>query len=272
MLIAHKSPWFSQWFSAYVQKLLHRNFSKIEILGLAQARHVCNTAPTLWILNHVSYWDGLVVLWLVTRVLPLDAYVWMDGHNLQRVAFFRWVGAFGVRPDAAWDVGAGVKYALGKLQQPLQMVGLFPQGRERPASLRPLQFYGGSALIMRRAGTARMLPVALRYEFCAHPKPELHVAFGEPFAGSHTKENHEAAMVTTLALQATEITHPSGAAERYWTAPPCRESWPSRLLSLLANRCMQSPLSIKNQGSIAPTQRPLAPEAQKSQPHDDIAP
>lgn len=180
MIPARKSALFNAWFAGHARGRIHRSFAKVMVRGLDAARRVAETSPILIVSNHTSWWDPLVVLHLSQHVLKVDGYALMDAKNLRSLPFFGLVGAFGVELDRPADGAAGIIYAARLLREQGRMVWIFPQGRERPVTERPLGFKPGAAEIARVAKKAVTLPAAFRYEMAGDERPHLYISFGEP--------------------------------------------------------------------------------------------
>lgn len=180
MIPAKRSDWFNAWFSGHARSRIHATFQEVRAFGLAEARALAAEAPLLILSNHTSWWDPLVAIHASTHLLGTEGHAMMDAKNLRRLPFFALVGAFGVDLDKPSDGAAAMRYAARLLDGPRKMVWVYPQGRERPVTERPLGFRPGSAEIARVAKKARILPVGLRYEHGGAEKPSLWMSFGPP--------------------------------------------------------------------------------------------
>lgn len=172
--------------------------------------------PALVVSNHASWWDPMVLLYLTEHVLRCDGHVLMDAVNLRRLPFFAMVGAFGVELDQPADGAGAMRYAARLLDAPGRMVWVFPQGRERPVTERPLGFRAGAAEIARLARCITV-PVAFRYEHRGHERPELLISVGQPIGCSKdvaaARAAHEAAV--TARLDAIDAALRDGSVESY---------------------------------------------------------
>ncbi|WP_438027061.1 lysophospholipid acyltransferase family protein [Sorangium sp. So ce233] len=182
MIPARKHRWFNAWFAAHARSRIHGTFGAVLARGVEAARALAAEAPLLLVVNHCSWWDPLVILHASQHLLGVDGHAMMDADNLRRLPFFALVGAFGVDLDLPSDGTAAIRYAARLLDRPGRAVWIFAQGRERPSDERPLGFRAGAAQIARVARRARVLPVALRYEFAGEERPRLYLAIGEPVA------------------------------------------------------------------------------------------
>ena len=222
MLKAYKPKILSTYLHHHISCRVRQYFAGVRIIGLAPVLRTISQAPVLFIATHSAFWDALVIAWLSHDILKIDAYAWMDANNLNRLPFFRWLGAFGVQRNRA-DVVAAMHYATDLLHMPKCALWIFPQGMERPLSVRPLGFLGGSAALARHQPRAQVIPVVMRYEHAQAPKPWLHVAFGEPLSLKHTKQTHEHAVLSVLAWQDADICAKSPVAADYQQVWSTRE-------------------------------------------------
>jgi 1-acyl-sn-glycerol-3-phosphate acyltransferase len=177
---ARKQRLFNSWFAGHARTRLERAFERVRVHGLARAQALSASAPLLVVSNHTSWWDPLLVLHTSQHLLGADGHALMDAANLRRLPFFAMVGAFGVDLGDPGDGARAIRYAARLLDEARRLVWIFPQGRERPVTERPLAFQGGSAEIARVARRAVTLPAAIRYELGATEKPVAYLSFGDP--------------------------------------------------------------------------------------------
>lgn len=182
MIPARKQPIFNALFAGHARSRIHGAFERVRVHGLARTRGISAGAPVLVVSNHTSWWDSLIALHASAHLLGTDGHALMDAANLQRLPFFALVGAFGVDLSSPADGARAIRYAARLLDRAGRLVWVFPQGRERPITERPLGFKPGSAEIARVARRAVAVPVGLRYELAGTEKPDVYLSFGEPLA------------------------------------------------------------------------------------------
>lgn len=178
MIAAQRRPWLARYLTVHISRRLRRSFAALHLHGAEALRRAAREHPLLIVVNHTSWWDGLVLVYLTRRVLELDGYALMDAANLRALPFFGALGAFGLDLQSPQDVAAGLRYAAGLLDRPGRVVWVFPQGREQPSGTRPLGFRRGAARIAQLAPESRVVPMALRYELGPVERPLLYVSFG----------------------------------------------------------------------------------------------
>lgn len=206
MIPARKSAPFIRWFAKHVEKRVHSDLQKVQVRGLDAWRAAVAAHPVLLVSNHVSWWDVMLGTWFVHRMIPgCDAYGMMDAANLRGRPFFARIGVFGVeRGQRGKGMGAeSLRYAQALLDRPGRHVWVFPQGDERPSTLRPLGFRRGAAVIAHASPDAVVLPLAFRYELMKTDKPYAFVSVGDPVLlaadVAATRDAMEAAVQAELA-------------------------------------------------------------------------
>lgn len=180
MIPSRKQRAFTAWFAGHARSRIHHAFAASRIHGIERTRALSRTAPLLVVSNHTSWWDPLVILHASQHLLETDGYALMDAKNLRKLPFFSLVGGFGVDLDRPEDGAAVMKYAARLLDRPGKLCWVFPQGRERPITERPLGFRPGAAEIARVSKRAVVVPAGLRYEFAGEERPFLYLSLGPP--------------------------------------------------------------------------------------------
>jgi 1-acyl-sn-glycerol-3-phosphate acyltransferase len=170
-------PLFARVFALYAAWSARRHFAALRVRGTLAS----GSAPLVVAVQHVGWWDPMVLFLLSRSRFDGGHYAMMDEQNLSRYPFFRWLGAFGVERRTRAGVLAATRYALARLDEPGARVWLFPQGELRPADARPIRCEPGAAWLAARSG-ARLVPVAIRYEFLDEQRPEAFVSIGAPVA------------------------------------------------------------------------------------------
>jgi len=180
--VSRRKPWFLSLARRYVRSRMRRSFDGVFVSGLAEARRAVESGPVIFAANHVSWWDAFAVV-LVDQALDATSHCLMDASNLARLPFFGWIGAVPIHRDDPRAALTDVRGAARLLDAPGDALWVFPQGRQRPAHLRPLGFERGVTVLARL--TARpVIPVSVTYGFRERPEMTLAIAFGEAISGA----------------------------------------------------------------------------------------
>lgn len=160
----------------YVSRRLKRAFVDVRVHRLDLLSSYIQQGPIVLALNHVCWWDPLVLIQLSSAV-DFDGYALMDHNNLKMLPFFSWLGARPINSGSPRQAHRDLQDAAALLDRPGRVVALFPSGRQR-AIHRPLEFKSG-VLALSRLGQAPIVPVALRYDFSEGPRAVVHLCVAE---------------------------------------------------------------------------------------------
>ncbi|MCM3786071.1 lysophospholipid acyltransferase family protein [Neobacillus mesonae] len=178
MLSANKSRFFSKLFSIYNEKyLLDRRFSYVGISGQLDVAE--KERPVLYIMNHSSWWDGLLVHHALHRLSSCEHYMMMEEEQLKKFTFFRKLGAYSIRKGDTGEVRQTLNYTLELLSSG-KKVWIFPQGEIRHQDVRPLGFERGIGLLLSRLPETIVMPVTLVHGLYCQDKPEAMLTVGLP--------------------------------------------------------------------------------------------
>ncbi|HZH02755.1 MAG TPA: lysophospholipid acyltransferase family protein, partial [Myxococcaceae bacterium] len=173
MIPARRTSPFTPLLDAYVRFKVRSAFRGFWVRGALPA-----DVPVLAYANHTNFWDGFIVhqLALTSR---REGFAMMEEKNLRKYPFLSRIGAFSVRPDDPTSALESLRYAQGLLTRPRATVYVFPEGEHRPFNAGPIRLKRGLELLARRAKVA-CVPLAIRYAFFEHERPEVLINVGDP--------------------------------------------------------------------------------------------
>lgn len=191
------------WFARYVAWYLRRNFHGLHLLQLSSLEPL-EGLPLLVCVNHPSWWDPLIGLYLSQRFFPERyhaAPIAADG--LAKYKFFKRLGFFGIpseRRQRAFRFMAVGRAVLSRTDGALWVT---PQGAFTDIRL-PIRLEPGVGHLATHIERFAFLPVALEYAFWNERLPEAFVCFGFPvIASGHTATAAEWSARFTRSLQDT---------------------------------------------------------------------
>jgi 1-acyl-sn-glycerol-3-phosphate acyltransferase len=170
--------WKIRFFRAYTRRYLRRHFNAVRISSFPR---LAADRPAVVYLNHASWWDPLLSLFLAERLFPArPVFGPIEARQLERYGIFRGLGFFGVEPGT---IRGGLKFVRTSeviLSDPARMLWLTPQGRFADPRERPATFREGLGQLALRARHAVFVPLAIEYPFWQERLPEALVRFGAP--------------------------------------------------------------------------------------------
>jgi 1-acyl-sn-glycerol-3-phosphate acyltransferase len=137
--------------------------------------------PLIVYVNHPSWWDPLLCLFLAQHLLPERThYAPMQATALDRYRFFKRLGFFGVQTGTRQGALTFLRVSQAILQQPTTALWVTPEGRFTDARQRPIHLMPGIGQLASRLTQAVLLPIALEYPFWEERFPEALVRVGKP--------------------------------------------------------------------------------------------
>ncbi len=177
-----RRPAFLRLARPYARHRISRGLDGMWVAGLDEARATLGNRPVIFASNHVAWWDPLL---LVVLDEALGGLCWavMDSVNLRALPFLGWVGALPLDRSSPARSRECLERSAALLDRPGRGLWIFPQGRQRPAHLRPLDLKGGIG-IMHARSPVDVIVVSLDYIFLERDRPAAVVRFCPPMPGA----------------------------------------------------------------------------------------
>lgn len=171
-MIPPKNNSIIQWFFRnYVHWITRRNFHAINFNTLA----IDKSRSVLLLANHFSIWDGLLLYWLNSKLLKKKFHVMILEDTAKKEPFLRYGGAFSVNKQSK-DILRSIDFAATLLNNPENLVLIFPQGKLYSNFITGLNFENGILKIIKQAsGNFQMLFAATFVESFEHKKPTANI-------------------------------------------------------------------------------------------------
>ncbi len=177
-----RRPRFLTAARGYARHRASRQLDGVWVSGLDAARAALASRPLIFAANHVAWWDVLLLLILDERLGGVGWAV-MDAENLRKLPFFGWVGALPLDRSTPERGRQCLESSAALLDRPGRSVWIFPQGRQRPAHLRPLDLKPGLR-IMHAHNPVDVVGVSVDYVFLERDRPAAVVRFSAPMPGT----------------------------------------------------------------------------------------
>lgn len=181
------NPAFRRVWDWYLSLKYRRSFARIHFDFRACEGKLDPGIPVILVPNHISWWDGFFCFEIQRRLRPGSGiYSLMLESELRKFPVLRKLGCFGMEPRNP----VSVRRAFAQFQElvaanPYRTLTYFPQGKISPVRQRPLGFQRGIELLLRMAGPAQCVPVALHIEPLTAEKPTAFVFAGNPVNSAH---------------------------------------------------------------------------------------
>ncbi len=138
--------------------------------------------PTIMYAPHSNWWDGIVGYHVCNRIFGKEIRLMVE--ELNRFPLLRRGGAFSVNKKSPQASMAALNYAVDVLENPNNILYIFPQGIINPPNFRPIVFQTGLAYIaqkvIKKYGAVNLQPIAVNYFFLRDNRPEVLIELGKP--------------------------------------------------------------------------------------------
>lgn len=183
----------------YTRRRIAHKLDGLWVAGLDQARQALSRGPVIFAANHVAWWDALLLLPLDEALGGLGWAV-MDSRNLEKLPFFGWIGALPLDRSSPERSRECLESSAALLDRAGRAMWIFPQGRQRPAHLRPLDLRPGLQT-MYELNPVTIIAVSINYVFLEKARPAAVVRFSPPLSlpGGGVIAAAEAELLTGLA-------------------------------------------------------------------------
>ncbi|MCD8511574.1 MAG: lysophospholipid acyltransferase family protein [Bacillus sp. (in: Bacteria)] len=169
------NPLFEKVFSTYNTRLLKKHFHSIYLTKASQKQQ----GLAIYLINHSSWWDSLILFHLNQTVLHTKAIAMMSQDGLSKFPFFQKLGAFPVDRSSLRSIAVALNYAKEQLESGSSLF-LFPQGDEFPLEKRPFRFFSGAAYIHEKLPHIPVVPILFYHSLLHHQLPEWFIHIGKP--------------------------------------------------------------------------------------------
>jgi len=160
----HVIFWF---FRRYVKWRVGRHFHEV----LFNDIEIDKNRSILLIANHYSFWDALVLFCINDRLFHKNPHVMILEETLRREPFLKYGGAFSVSKNTK-DILLSLDYATKLLDDPNNLVLIFPQGQLYPNFTTHIHFEKGVQRIINKAQWKFQLVFAAAFiQYFKHIKP-----------------------------------------------------------------------------------------------------
>jgi 1-acyl-sn-glycerol-3-phosphate acyltransferase len=171
MIRPQKNKLINWFFHYYILRIVKGNFHEVKFNEV----EVEKGKSVLLLANHFSWWDGFLMYYINHKVLKKRFHVMVIEETVQKVSFFKYVGAFSVSKNSR-DMLASLDYAAELLNNPENMVLIFPQGKLYSNFADEVNFEKGLSRIMEAAaGKFQTIAAATFIENLQYKKPTANV-------------------------------------------------------------------------------------------------
>ncbi|RCH55028.1 glycerol acyltransferase [Mucilaginibacter hurinus] len=171
-MITTKSNKLIHWFfHRYINYIVNKNFHGVKYNTV----QVDLTRSVLLIANHFSWWDGFILYHLNTLLFKKRFHIMVLEETVRKVSFIKYMGAFSVAKNSR-DILTSINYAAGILNNPANLLVIFPQGKLHSNFVDDINFEKGAFKIYEQVKEKPQLIFAASFiEHLQHKLPTINV-------------------------------------------------------------------------------------------------
>lgn len=178
-------------FNPYLSVLLKRNFGHFYVLNDPPFEQM-KGKRLIVTPNHFSWWDGFFIDYMNRKLLKRNFYILMLEEQLIKYWFFRYLGAFSIRPGNAKSTILTARYSASVISDAENMVVFYPQGKIEDYAKHPLELKPGIKLFLNNAGAdTHVLIVSFSIRYNENRKPDIAARFGKFFNAGDLRKDFE---------------------------------------------------------------------------------
>lgn len=183
MIKAEHKRWARILFNPYINRLLRKSFSNLYLVN--EIPRVPEGSGLLITPNHISWWDGFFIDYLLRQTINRKLYLMMLESSLRRYWFFQKLGAYSIDPGNPLSIVQTARYTRELLGDSRNMVVTYPQGEIEPFEKRPLSVKDGLQIFLKNLKEdAVILPTGFKIQFQDEKKPAVYCRFGKELKSS----------------------------------------------------------------------------------------
>jgi 1-acyl-sn-glycerol-3-phosphate acyltransferase len=186
MIYPRKNKLVRWFFNAYILHIVTRNFKQVNYNTPA----IDGSKSVLLLANHFSWWDGFLLYYLNRKLFKKQFHIMVIEETMKQVFFFKYMGAFSINKNSR-EMLDSLHYAAELLNNPENLVLIFPQGKLHSNFTDTVKFEQGLSRIIRNAaGKFQIVFAATFVETLQYKKPSATI-YVKPEAENYSDKNIE---------------------------------------------------------------------------------
>ncbi|MCB0727056.1 MAG: lysophospholipid acyltransferase family protein [Ignavibacteriae bacterium] len=161
-------------YKPYVKKLLRSGFSRFILTN--NMPDISGEKGIIVTPNHFSWWDGFFIEYLMRKFTDRKLYIMMLEDQLKKYPFFKYLGAFSIKPGSVRSVAESLIYAKDIAQSESAYLVFYPQGEIQNYEVEHVKLKKGLGAVSLNKDTG-VLIVAFKIVYGNEKKPDVYCRF-----------------------------------------------------------------------------------------------
>ncbi|WDF56311.1 1-acyl-sn-glycerol-3-phosphate acyltransferase [Mucilaginibacter sp. KACC 22063] len=171
MIEPKKNTLIASFFHRYILRIVKKNFQAVNFNQV----NINADKSVLLLPNHYSWWDGFLIYYLNAVYLKKKFHVMILEQTGKKFFFMKYLGAYTVNKGSK-DVITSLEYTAKLLQDPQNLVLIFPQGTLYSNFTDDIKFQNGLSRVIKQAAGAFQTLFAVSFmETLQYKKPLVNI-------------------------------------------------------------------------------------------------
>lgn len=169
MLEPRRNKLVHKFFSWYINRIIKSDFEEFKFNRVAFEKD----CSILLLANHFSWWDGFLLFQINRLYFRKKFHVMITEENYRKVWFLKYLGSFSVKKNSRSIIDT-LEYAGSLLNDPQNLVLIFPQGKLFSGHVEQVQFQKGLMILINNSFKNFQCIFAANFvDYFEHRKPVL---------------------------------------------------------------------------------------------------
>jgi len=189
----------------YIGIKLRINFDKFILLNKVPDFSKCN--GLIITPNHFSWWDGFLIEFLMRKISKRKLYILMLEEQLRKFWFFKYLGAFSIKPESLNSIKESLNYSKTILNSASNFLAFYPQGEIQKYETENLKLKRGLLTLTDKPGNCVSI-LTFKITTNSVKKSTIYCKFGSCFSTEDLNSNfqfYEEEFIKNIKLLDSEI-------------------------------------------------------------------
>ena len=163
--------------------------------------------------NHFSWWDGFFIEYLMRKFSDRKLYIMMLEDQLKKYPFFKYLGAFSIKPGSVRSVSESIVYSKEVAKSDSSYLVFYPQGEIQNYEVEHVKLKKGLGAVSIKNNTG-VLIVSFKIVYGNEKKPDVYCRFFERVLKMKTEEDikvYEKLFMKNIVMLNTDVIKGIGA-------------------------------------------------------------
>lgn len=197
-------------YKPYVKRLLRSSFNRFVLTN--SIPDISGLKGLIVTPNHFSWWDGFFAEYLMRTQTDRKLYIMMLEEQLIKYPFFKYLGAFSIKPGSVKSVADTLRYAKDIAVSDSSYLVFYPQGEIQKHEVDNVKLKNGLTSFSNNESTG-VLIVSFKIVYGNEKKPDVYCRFYDRILSIRTEDEfriYEKLFLKNIVMLNTDVVSGKG--------------------------------------------------------------